>query len=366
MKQKIVTVNGKAYDPLTGLPLSISPIESQSKKTTRATQQRGVATAGIHHTPQKSATLSRRYVKRTPPKPLATRPKRSMAIDIMPSSAVKKFAEQPSGRPVDVFTPAQPHTASSPNKPAAKVYPRLIDRPAETHPVMHRAQQKAAAAPKPAVSQQRRLQKTAPIKRAATQLTAAPAATAHTAATPKPAVVLKNEAIAAAMAKEVAPQKARRVKKQRRGVGRWLSMASAGLAVMLLGAYFTYLSMPNISIRVAALQSGVNATYPGYQPNGYALRGPISFKQGEVSMKFAYADGSAEYSLTQIKSDWDSAAVKQHVIATAGTPTTTSVDGLTLFTAGNAVTWVNGGILYRIESQAPLSGEQIRKIATSL
>ena len=135
---------------------------------------------------------------------------------------------------------------------------------------------------------------------------------------------------------------------------------------MLLGGYLTYLSMPNISIKMAAVQSGINAKYPGYKPDGYALNGPIKFKSGEVSMKYAYADGSSEYTLTQQKSNWDSAAVKEYFTEKSKSPTTTMVDGLTIYSSGKNAVWVNGGILYQITGSANLSNEQIQKIATSL
>jgi len=45
---------------------------------------------------------------------------------------------------------------------------------------------------------------------------------------------------------------------------------------------------------------------------------------------------------------------------------TTKERGLTIYTYDSTAVWVSGGILYRIDSKAPLSGDQIRHIATSL
>ena len=84
-------------------------------------------------------------------------------------------------------------------------------------------------------------------------------------------------------------------------------------------------------------------------------------------MKFAYVDSDLQYTLTQQESTWDSSAVKEHLVEKTGnSPTTTTVDGLALYTSGSETTWVNGGILYQINGDAILSGEQIRKIATSM
>ena len=116
------------------------------------------------------------------------------------------------------------------------------------------------------------------------------------------------------------------IKKSRRrqkkgGTLHWLNTFSVGFAVMLLGGYLTYLSMPNISIKMAAVQSGIDAKYPGYKPDGYALNGPIKFKSGEVSMKYAYADGSSGYTITQqkaagIRQQWKNFSLKNTRIQT--------------------------------------------------
>lgn len=182
---------------------------------------------------------------------------------------------------------------------------------------------------------------------------------------PKPAKVLKDEAIESALRNATPNHKPHRAKRTRSKLSYWLSTASVGIAVMILGGYLTYLSMPNISIRIAAVQSGIDAKYPGYRPNGYTLSGPIAVKSGEVTMRFAYAGNNQSYTITQQKSNWDSNAVKEYV-SQEGTPTTTSVNGLTIFTNNNKTTWTNGGILYQIDSNAPLSNEQIARIATSL
>ncbi|MDO4781293.1 MAG: hypothetical protein Q4A34_02825 [Candidatus Saccharibacteria bacterium] len=341
MQQTFVIINGRAYDAATGLPLHLSPEElAQATAQPSQSPDRGTTTTSLHRRAQKSATLSRRHLKQRAKKPLATRPARRMVSDITTHAAVRKFATT-APAPIKNDTPVDQATRIT--KPATKA-----GRPTST------------------ARTQRLKRKTTLAHRSTTQATEAtpPAKARH--APLQSAKALKQSAIAEALAKEVKPQTPRRLKKQRRGFRRWISVGSAGFAIMLLGAYFTYLSMPNISIRVAALQSGVNATYPSYRPSGYALRGPISFKQGEVSMRFAYAGGGAGYTITQTKSDWDSAAVKQQITKEAGAPVTTTIDGLTIFSNDNGATWVNGGILYHIKSDAPLSSEHIRKIATSL
>ncbi|MDO4773663.1 MAG: hypothetical protein Q4A37_00880 [Candidatus Saccharibacteria bacterium] len=348
MKQRFVFINGRAYDPITGLPVTTAetsapaahkPVDTAPSRPAK----RGTAVHTLHKSQaSRSTTLSRRHIKRPAapaPAPIVSK-KQRVRVTTATHANVKRFAEP-------VFVPPVTPT------------PAIRDRAAETHPVAHRAKaRKATPQLRAKVQRQQALDMRLPSQTAAPQPTA-----------PKPAAILKNEAIAAAMEKAAAPKQSRRQKKTRqsRGLfGSWMQTVAVGMAVMVLGGYFTYLSMPNISIRMAAIQSGVNAKYPGYRPDGYALRGPISFKNGEVSMKFAYAGGEQHYTLTQQKSNWDSAAVKEYAASEGEVLTTTMVDGLTIYGHGDRATWVNGGVLYQITSHAPLSSQQIQKIATSL
>ena len=205
MKQEFINVNGKAYDPVTGLPLPISVATSptvaptQPKRVVKASTARGTTTATIHRVPvQKSATLSRRHIKRPPQKSLTTRPVRTPSATVQQHVAVKKFSPQITQKPA----------VEAPKKPIQ------IDRPAEVHPVVQRAKQRQIAkAP------------VAPIQKAE----------------PKPASILKNEAITEALAKAQEPklEKHHRAKRKQSKLKRWTSLASAGLAIMLLGGYFT-------------------------------------------------------------------------------------------------------------------------------
>jgi hypothetical protein len=149
---------------------------------------------------------------------------------------------------------------------------------------------------------------------------------------------------------------------------RVVAILSATLAIVLLGGYVTYLNMPALSVRVAAAQAGIDAGYPNYRPDGYALNGPVTYSQGEVAMNFKANGGNQTFTLNQSKSGWDSAALlDNYVTPKAGSDYTPYTErGLTIYTYGNNAAWVNGGILYTIQGNAPLSSTQMREIATSL
>lgn len=185
----------------------------------------------------------------------------------------------------------------------------------------------------------------------------------------KPSAVIKQQAIAEAMAASgTTHRKPYKIKKTRSALQRTLQLSAGGLALLLFGGYLTYLNMPAISTHVAAAQAGINATYPSYQPSGYRLSGPVAFSNGAVSMTFAANAGPQNYSITESRSTWDSTAVlENYVVPKAGADyATTQANGLTIYTYGQNAAWINGGILYTIGGNAPLSSEQVQRIATSM
>ena len=354
-----VIINNRAYDPITGLPVEgVAVNQPQPPVATKITSapriNRGVATPNVHRTAEHSQTLSRRYVKKpTVISPIDAQTNSQPIVAAYSPMSLQQFTVK-KAETINKFTHAAPTVAAV----------KRQDRPAEAHPLTRRAagrtldiaapRRQRAATQQKLDSQARLVSETAKQQPRQKDL--------------KSAHVLKNEAIFEAMNKEVAHQKRTRTKKQRSS-GRWarfMTLASASFAIILLAGYFTYLNMPNLSIKMAAVQSGVDAKYPGYSPDGYALSGPISFKEGEVSMRFAYADGGRDFTLTQKRSNWDSSAVRQYIDKHSQSATTTQVDGLTIYSYSNNAAWVNGGVLYTLEGDAPLSSDQIQRIATSM
>jgi len=190
----------------------------------------------------------------------------------------------------------------------------------------------------------------------------------------KPATVSRKEQLIAQRIAEAEARKSQpRVKKSRLRAfvarkPRFVSIATASLALLLLGGYLTYLNLPNLSVRVAAAHAGINATYPEYRPDGYSLNGPVAYAPGEVTLSFRSNTNSTQaYTIKQRASSWDSQAVLDYVSKAANNqPTTYSSHGLTIYTYDTNAAWVNGGILYTINGNAPLSSDQIVRIADSL
>ena len=337
-QHKTVTVNGRLYDAVTGLPIEEVQVTDSAKtpikkpKTTPKPKaaprtNRGVTNSEIvHSTAQRSQTLNRRVTKKpeAPNKPIVKRSSPGRHMEFAKSASVSHFARHPETKP-EVKAPV--------TKPAAKP-----DKPARVHPVAERAivrtQKKkvaAAAASKPITAKE---VKDAEISKAL----AAP--------TPK------------------APKKEKRNTKTLRRV---IIICSSVLVILLI-LLAVWKLVPTISVGVAAAQAGIEATYPEYTPDGYSLSQPVTFSDGQVTLKFASNSNDNYYTIDQVRSSWDSSAVLDNVVTPAAGAdyTTTKERGLTIYTYSSHAAWVNGGILYQIDSKAPLSGDQIRKIATSL
>lgn len=133
--------------------------------------------------------------------------------------------------------------------------------------------------------------------------------------------------------------------------------------------YFVGSNIPDISVQVAAIQTGIQAAYPSYIPRDYSL-GDVSAEDGKISMIFNAQDGSS-FTLAEEKSSWDSAALLRNFVEPnwQDNYTTTHEQGITIYinNANSNAAWVNGGVLYKITSSGTvLTKKQVRNIVVSL
>ncbi len=174
----------------------------------------------------------------------------------------------------------------------------------------------------------------------------------------------KEEAIAAAFKRADDAPKEHHTKKRS---FKYVNIFSVSFIAVIVIGYLVYMYMPSFSVHIASARVGINATYPEYCPDGYSLSGPVTYNNKEVIINFHANTGDRKFTIKQSKSSWDSSAVRAQAEKDSDNQvTTTSEKGLTIFSYGNTAVWVNGGILYTITGDAPLSGDQIRRIATSL
>jgi hypothetical protein len=322
---KTVIIKGRRYDAVTGLPVDKDavtlPAAARKVTTPRAST---VAAKEVHSTTQRSQTLNRRAAK----KPVK-RPQTGRHMDISRSKSISKFAPHPAAAatpksaPVAVAKPAAAKTISSP------------DIAPKTHPTAARAIARTAPAPKAAPKKSKQTKEAAISKALSTP-------------TPK-------------------PPKQKRIKKS------WtkrFTILTALFALLVIAGVLTFINLPVLSVGFAASQAGIKATYPEYRPDGYSLSQPVTFSDGEVTLVFKSNSSDTGYTIKQTRSSWDSSAVLDNVVRkqSGENYVTYTEKGLTIYSyeeTRNAA-WVNAGILYEIETTAPLSGEQIRRIATSL
>lgn len=146
-----------------------------------------------------------------------------------------------------------------------------------------------------------------------------------------------------------------------------LALACAAAAVFAI-VYFVNLNSPDISLRVAAMQTGIEASYPGYVPRDYTLS-DITSEDGKVTLNFANSSTGDAFTLIEEKSSWDSNALLANFVKKAygENYSTIKEQGLTIYISGSDAAWVNGGVVYKIDTTSgSLTKKQITNIAVSL
>jgi len=314
---KIITINGRSVDSSTG-----KPVARPKKSLLRGDIIRLNHSKSLHVAPKRPQELHTRSVIKRPAiraKSLARKPGHNM--DIARSSNITRFTKQPI-------------VASTPSE--AKKSKITDTKPPVRHPMAEKAHKMHAEAKKQAEKPK----------------------------IAKSAKTIKNEAIAEALSKpSIKPEKISVFKRH----PKLFNVFTISLVIIFIAGYLTYLNMPSLSVMVASAQAGIDATYPEYRPDGYSLSGPITYSDGQVTINFHGNTGNSKFVIEQSKSSWDSSAVKDKINKDSkGQFVTTEEHGLTIYTYDGNAAWVNGGILYNISGDAPLSGDQIRRIATSL
>jgi hypothetical protein len=342
-----ITINGKSYDAITGKPvaegqhIAHKPTGSQTHRAFNdisgpprlhvtpvlgqpSRQHSEIKALAVHQKLQKSQTLHRAALKKPvplrqlTPTPITTEANYAPPDEQQRSPAITKFG--PSHHAT-----SQTSRITTPVAAAPAEVPRV-------HPVVAKA---LASQPAPA---------------------------------PQSSKELKEALIRERLA-EAEPNVEHHAKHQRRITSqpRMATILISSLALLLLAGYLTYINLPNISMRVAATRAGIAANYPNYNPDGYHFAGPITYQPGEVNITFRSNTNNRNFNITQKSSSWDSQAVLDNYVSKkTGTYLTYQERGLTVYSFGSHAAWVNGGLLYTIDGDAPLSSDQLLHIATSM
>lgn len=196
--------------------------------------------------------------------------------------------------------------------------------------------------------------------------------TMQNAAQKRTAAEIKNHAIERAIREASSSSMTQKTQRQKHKINfgfKRLALALACTAAAVFAiVYFVNLNTPDISIRVAALQNGINASYPKYTPRGFNLT-DITSENGKITLSFRDEAAENSYTLIEEKSSWDSNALLSNYVKPnyEDDHTVIKEQGLTLYVGNNETSWVNGGIFYRLKiTSGSLTKKQIKTIATSL
>lgn len=317
---KIIIINGREYYRDSGLPVKAA---SDTQKPIPKTAPKIKA---VHSVAQRTHSMHSRTTMLRGGSTKTTNQRNGHAMDIARSKSISRFA---------------PRATSAATKPSIRTK-KINDKPDK--PIKH---------PMAAKVERLRQEKNVSIKKHIID---------------KSTKQIKNEAIQEAMDKASSndkPPKTSFIKRR----SKYLNLLTVGVLLIVALGYLVYLNLPNISVTIASAQAGINASYPEYLPDGYGMDGPVSYTDGEVSIKFRANGGQTGFTIKQSRSSWDSSAVKMQIDKESnGETTETKEKGRTIYTYDDntKAAWVNGGILYTISGDAKLSGEQIRHIATGL
>lgn len=284
-------------------------------------------------TVQQSTTLNRRYVKRP-----------ARQIDIANTVNVSRVAQ------TKTSSPQISRFGNILKQPTASVKDTSPIKPAKAHPTQTIANQRLKAR-RDAMRQQ---------------------ATRPTARELKDAAIKK--ALMSASRQTEQPKMAQRIqttntapkqKKMKFGLKRVALAFTCATAAVFAIVYFVNLNMPDLQFRAAAAQ--FNATYPNYIPYNYSPTEIVS-ENGITTITFKHIQKDEAFSVTEEHSSWDSNALLNNYVKEKYGDDYTVVRerGLTIYISKSDAAWVNGGIVYKLETKkGSLSKKQISDIAVS-
>lgn len=302
-----------------GSPRPVRPNSPSSKALSAVRAPITSSAKSIHSGVKRSQTLVRRATK----KPMSTKsalPPKGRVMDIAKSPSVSRFTKF--GRP------QSQNSATTDSK-----------RPFN-HPVMDKLNltKKHPTGPKPTMKE-----------------------------TKEQAI---KEAIAKVPSSEIKTVKPKKSKRFYR-----LLYGSIAVVILVVAVWALYTYVPAVSIRIAASQAGINATYPAYIADDFHFDGPIVFKDNKVWLKYTYKSGGLYYQITEEKSSWDSTAVKENITSKWSeanrSPSSFEEQGQTVFfysyRGETKAAWVYGGILYQLTSNSDkLDSNIIGRIVKSM
>lgn len=349
-----------------------------TRTTHSASQKKSSAMA--HRTVQKSTTLNRRFVRKPVAKNIqivSEKSARQTAISSVSSRATSAQARQQQATMIQRGQRVKLSPISKAQQQAQKQQVAKAQQQQQQQAQKAQAQSAQAQAAQKIVAQRQtnvRAQVRAaesPVVKAARMRAAARQQQAQR--VHMSSQEMKERAISDAlnkiskMDKAEARQQAQEKKSFWRRGNLAAALSFAVISLALLG-YLVYLNLPDLSVRVAAMNSGIENAYPSYVPMNYRLQGLAKEENGTITMVFSRNDGN-KFTMIEKKSSWDSSALLNNFVRDnwGDDYTVAKGQGLTIYISGSKAVWVNGGVMYQIDAEDNvLSTDDLHDIAISL
>lgn len=318
-----------------------------SKKSVSGGKSKHHPSSAKHKVLQKSSTLNRKFVKKPAAKPKVLTKEQKNQEDMARRKAI---AEQ-MNRKQQALLAKRVRVNVQTEKQLRPAKRKVVVEPASVvaHPTVAKVNARVAAG-KAATPRQLSAQE---LKERAIEQ-----------ALRRVATVKESETIVVEEQMTEAITKKRRIWHKRKLV---VALSMAVVSIGLLGC-LVHLNLPDLSVRVAAMQVGIESAYPSYVPKGYRMDGLVAENNGKITMNFSHKDGSA-FTLAEERSSWDSTALlSQFVTPNWGEDYLIMKEqGLTVYVSGSDAVWVTGGVFYYIDDAGDgLTRQQVHDIALSL
>lgn len=332
-------------------------------------KQRSIHSKVAHRTLQKSSTLNRHYVKRPAvyTAPFESLSDQAARQNIKHQSSIAKT--QPVSPKIESATKRQADALKRRQALAAQINQQNYLKNKLNHNQNSNLTAKTTT-PRPTVVKSTTKTQKSPIAPARPNPYQAAIARRQAQPTKLSPQELKNQAVAKALESVQTPKLSEtiQVKKTGRVKKLFFALTCSAACIFALG-FLVKINIPDITVRVAAMQTGIEASYPSFVPNGFQLTNASSDQNGTVVLNFENQN-KASFKISQKKSSWDSSALLNNFVKPEWRENYTIIreQGITIYLTDNEATWVNGGLLFnlKIDQDNLLSKQQIKDIITSL
>ncbi len=365
MSQSYIEINGRRYDPISGLPVDANNLatpepaelkEAVAEPVAKPRQAHHIASHLTPHSAEKSKTLRRNSVKKpvTHQKPAikTTSPAEAHLSKKTEASLIKKStASIAPGR-----TERARQAAKSTN---IRHFGQQLASPSATRAKLH------AAHPKTGTT----FDIAPPLRRQSLALAAAPASIASAPAKSQFTELLeRHEEVTHHRYLESPKTKQGLLARLGPGHKRAAGFAAVGLAILLVAGFIVWQNKTNIELQLADAKAGIHATLPGQVPSGYGAA-QFHYEPGLVAIKYQSGQDGHYFQLIQRASGYATNSTLASLVSNNGGYQTVNAEGQTVYinTSGNqaSAAWLNGGILHLVKGNSSLSRQQLIELATS-